>query len=245
MVKAQISHWHLWSEEQALLRVAQDLPNWRLADKARRMAADYCAYFSEQMPPVADLKVDEIDAETQRRWAVISAVAICVRSASSAMMLIASGYLPESGGPARRMIEAGLNARAVLADSSGQYAIRYLQGRPRGLTKLASEFGSPDEVRILSIVTHADARSLVATSETSPIGDHDVKGGIAHLTPGRDMQRAHNLLYAIAYECVASCAGLAEACGVAVEIPPWMSGELLRLREHFESQDSGRSDGRG
>lgn len=233
VIKAQISEWHLWTEEEALIRKAGDVPNWRLADKARRMAADYSSHFSGQMPPVRSLEIKEIDAPTSRRWAVISATGIAVRSASAALMLIASGYLPESGGPARRMIEAGLNAQAVLADHSGQYALRFLEGKPRGITKLASEFGSTDEVRLLSILAHADARSLVFTSDQPPRGDGDVKEGAVTLTPARDVDHAEKLLYAIAYESVGACAKLAEAFGVAVEIPPWIASELRRLNERF------------
>lgn len=243
VVKAQISEWHLWSEEEALIRRARDLPNWRLADKARRMAADYSAHFSGLMPPIVNLEVSEIDATTSRRWAVIAASGIVVRSASAAMMLIASGYLPESGGPARRMIEAGLNAQAALADQSGQYAVRYLQGKPRGLTKLAAQFGSTDEVRMLSIVTHADPRSLAFTDDGPPIGEGDVREGTVSLLPASKPARAHDLLYAIAYECVGAGAKLAEAFGVAVEIPPWVSGELLRLRDVLEQRRAGATTG--
>jgi hypothetical protein len=230
-VKSQIGDWKLSENERTFFEGSRDLPNWRLADKARRMAADLSVYFSAQMPQVVDREASEIDAATARRWAIISATGITVRSASAAMMLIASGYLPESGGPARRMIEAGLNAQAVLADQSGQYAVRYLQGKPRGLTKLAAQFGSTEEVRILSIVTHADPRSLAFTDDGPPIGNGDVMEGTVSLLPAREADRAHDLLYAIAFECVGAGAKLAEAFGVAVEIPPWVSGELLRLRD--------------
>jgi hypothetical protein len=233
VVKATIARWHLSAEEETLFASARDLPNWRLADKARRMAADYCVHFSEQMPQVVGLSASEIDGLTNRRWAVVTTVAIGVRSASAAMMLIAAGYLPESGAPARRMIEAGLNSRAILADASGQYAATYLKGRARKLSKLATEFGSPEEIAILSMVAHADARALTLAYVQPPAGDA-VKEGTASLLPSRDIGRAHDLLYAIAYECAIASSGLAEAFSVAIEIPPWISGELLRLRDLFE-----------
>jgi hypothetical protein len=166
---------------------------------------------------------------------VVTASGITVRSA---MMLIASGYLPESGGPARRMIEAGLNARAILDDSSGQYGRRFMEGHPRGLTKLATQYGSVDEIEALSKVTHADSRGPSEAAVDFPVqGDGFAEAGV-NLWPDRDPDQAHDLLYAIAYECGRICACLAEAFSVPVEIPPWVTSELLRLRDLLEQRRS-------
>lgn len=233
VVKAQISSWRLKQNEQALFARSGDLPNWKLADKTRRMLADLSVHFSDSLPAFDGVAVQSIDSDTARKWAVIAASGIVVRSAGGAMALLACGYEPESGGQMRRIIEAKLNAQEILEDHpSGQYALRYLQGRPRGLAKLATKYEASEDVKLLSILSHADARGLALLSDEPQIIYSDEPGETTvNLYPRRNVNQAHDLLYAIAYECGGMCAALAEAFSVGVEIPPWVNHELLRLRD--------------
>lgn len=232
MVKAQISGWRLKQEEQVLFAQAGDLPNWKLADKTRRMLIDFCAHFSDSLPVLEGVSVEKVEPDIARKWAVVAAAGIVVRSVGSAMALVACGYLPETGGPVRRTIEAKLNGLAILEDLTGQYALRYLQGRPRGLSKLAKKYESAEDVRLLSILAHADARGLALLSdEPRSIYSHEAGETTVSLVPHREVAQAHDVLYVMAYECGGMCAALAEVFGVAFEIPPWVNGELLRLRD--------------
>jgi hypothetical protein len=231
VVKAQISEWKLKQEEQALYAGAEEVPNWRLADKVRRMLADLNFHFSEQLPETVGLKIEDFDSTVARRSAVVSASAIAIRAAGSAMVLISSGYGPEAAGPLRRLIEAKLNVEAILNDPSGDYAIRYLQGRPRKLSKLAQKYGNAEEVELLSVLAHADVRGLAMLHVDQPKRSSEVIEGTFSVMPFRDVGEAEFLLHAVAYECALMCAGLAQASDVGFEIPPWVSGELGRMRE--------------
>lgn len=242
VVKAEISEWNLKQEERALFGRADDVPNWRLADKVRRMLADLNFHFSEQMPETVGLEIKEIDPTVACRSAIIAAGAIAVRAAGSVMALIASGYGPEAAGPMRRLLEAKLNVQALLDDTSGQYAIRYLQGQPRGLAKLAQKYGNEEEVKLMSVLTHADVRGLSMLYVGAPERSAEVIEGTFSLMPFRDEAEAEYLLHALAYECALICAGLAQAFEVAFEIPPWISGELQRLRDKAQQRQAQRED---
>jgi hypothetical protein len=196
------------------------------------MLADLSVHFSNSLPAINGVAVQSIDADTARKWAVIAASGIVVRSAGGAMALLSCGYQPETGGQMRRIIEAKLNAQAILEDPSGQYASRYLRGRPRGLAKLATKYEASEDVRLLSILSHADARGLALLSDKPQNIYSDEPGETTvNLYPRRNVNQAHDLLYVIAYECGGMCAALAEAFSVGVEFPPWINHELLLLRD--------------
>jgi hypothetical protein len=237
VVKPSIRDWRLKQEEGALFARAEDVPNWRLADKTRRMLADLSFYFSERLPSLSGVSPQKIEPRISRQAAVIGASGIAVRSVGSGMAMISCGYLPEAAGPVRRLVEAKLNAQAVLEDSTGEYAARYLQGRPRGITKLAQKYGAAEDVKLLSMLTHADVRGLSLLDIEPPrLSSDGVQESTFSVLPDRNEQQAQELLYAIAYECGSMCACLAEAFGVGVEMPAWVSRELLRIRDEREKR---------
>lgn len=239
VVKPKISDWTLKQRERELFASAEEAPNWRLADKARRLLADASYHLTDDVPSMVDVPLEELDTAIVRQSALISISGIVVRSIGSAMAMISCGYLPEAAGPTRRVLEAKLNAQAVLDDSTGQYAIRYLQGRPRGVTKLAQKYGATEDVKLMSLLAHADVRGLILAYIEPAKGTGDVREGEFSVLPFRDEEHAHFLLYTLAYEAAAMCAALAEAFGVAVEIPAWVSGELMRARDAIQDRREG------
>lgn len=234
IIKAEIGRWKIKNEEKALFTRAEELPNWRLADKARRMLADLDWYFSDQLPETAGLKTEELDSGVVRRSAVVGAAGIAVRAASSAMALVSLGYGPEAASPLRRLVEAKLNMEAILDDETGQYALRYLQGRPRGTTKLAQRYGNAGDIDLLSILTHADVRGLTPLHVGEPKRSTEVVETTFSVMPFHRSTEAEFLLHAVAYECGALCAGLADAFEVTIEIPPWISGQLKLMRDKIK-----------
>lgn len=234
IIKAEIGRWKIKNQEKALFARAEELPNWRLADKARRMLADLEWHFSDQLPETAGLTIEELDSGVARRSAVVGAGGIAVRAAGSAMALISLGYGPEAASPLRRLVEAKLNMEAVLDDETGQYAIRYLQGRPRGTTKLAQRYGNAGDIDLLSILTHADVRGLTPLHVEEPKRSSEVVEATFSVMPFHRSTEAEFLLHAVAYECGALCAGLADAFEVTIEIPPWISGQLKVMRDKIK-----------
>jgi hypothetical protein len=208
------------------------------------MLADLCVHFSEELPVIEGVVPEEIEPLVLRRWAVVAAAGIVVRSTGAAMAMLACGYQVEAGGQVRRIIEAQLNTQEVLEDASGQYGLRYLRGRPRGLTKLAAKYKASEDVELMSMVAHADARGLAMLSAEFPTDSEGAQEIAVNLLPSWEIERAHDLLYAMAYECGRMCAAMADAFGVGVEIPPWISGELLRLREVLETRKAQQSEPR-
>jgi hypothetical protein len=231
IVKAQIAQWRIKQEEKALFVRAEALPNWRLADKARRMLADLDWHFSEQLPETVGLKVTEFDPRVVRRFAVLSAGGIAIRAASSVMVLLSAGYGPEAASPLRRLLEAKLNAQAVLDDVTGQYAIRYLRGRPRGITKLAQRYGNAEEIKLLSTLTHANVLGLAALNVGEPKRSGEVIESKVSVMPFHRTYEAEYLLHAVAYECGLMCGAFAEAFGIGFEMPHWVSDQLIQMRE--------------
>lgn len=231
VVKAKIARWQIRQGERALFESADQVPNWRLADKSRRLLADFCHHLSGKLPSIVGSPLKDVDRDVLKREALISAASIIVRAAGSGMANIACGYQPESAGPARRAFEAKLNARAVVDDPSGEYALRYLQGRSRGLQKLADRYGGGDDLPLLSQLSHADVRGLSRLYVKPPRISDQVTEGEINLMPSREDQSAGLVAYLLAYEAVEMCSILAEEFGIAFEVPPWVSGELHRQGE--------------
>jgi hypothetical protein len=235
VVKAKITEWKIKQEEQELFfRAEKELPNWRLADKARRMLADLDWHFSDQLPETVGLKIEEIEPVIARRSAIIGAGAIAVRAAGSVLVLLSAGYGPEAAGPLRRLLEAKLNAQAILDDETGQYAIRYLQGRPKGTTKLAQKYGNAEEIDLLSILTHADVRGLAVLHVDEPNRSSEVIEGTFSVMLFHRAPEAEYLLHAVAHECGLMCAALADVFGVGFEMPPWVSEQLIEMRDKIK-----------
>jgi hypothetical protein len=233
VVRPKIAAWKLKEREAELFASVSDVPNWKLADKSRRLLMDLDYRLSGQMPQVEAKRPAEIEPSVAKQVAISSLSGITIRTCGSAMSLIACGYVPESAGPARRGLEAKLRARAILDDDSGQHARDWLTRPMQGWKKLADRYGSSDDLELMSIFAHADARGLMPLHAGPPggKGNGEVREVNVDLRPARDAARASGMFYALAHEAVGMCAVLAESFGVAFEIPPWISSELIRLKE--------------
>lgn len=172
-----------------------------------------------------------------KQVAISSLSGITIRACGSALSLIACGYVVESGGPARRGLEAKLRARAILDDDSGQHARDWLTRPMQGWKKLAERYGNARDLELLSVFAHADARGLVPLHAGPPGGYGEVRETNIDLRPRRDEQAAGRMLAALAYEAVEMCGALVEHFGVAFEMPPWVKSEFNRLQKEADERE--------
>jgi hypothetical protein len=235
MIQPKIADWKIKQRERQLFGEAEIIPNWRLADKARRFLADTAGHLSPETASQVGKTLKQFDPQAARQFAVIAASGIAVRSAGSALVLVASGYVVESAGPFRRILESKLQARAILDDESGQYALRFLQGRGTGISKLAQRYGQKEEIELLSTFAHADASGLRLVESGVRRGSGEVSETEFSVLPAADPKKAISILYLVAYESVGIATIVAEVFGVGVEVPPWISAELKRLKVAADS----------
>lgn len=235
VIQPKIAGWKLKQRERNLFEGAEVIPNWRLADKSRRFLADTTSHLSPETPSQVGKSLKDFDRQAARQFAVVAASGIAVRSAGSALVLIASGYVIESAGPFRRILESKLHAQAINDDQSGEYALRFLQGRGTGISKLAQRYGKKEEVELLSTFAHADTSGLRLLESGARRGSGEVTETEINVLPAADPAKAVSVLYLISYEMVGMAALVAEVFGVGLEIPPWISRELQRLREASEA----------
>lgn len=220
------SKWKLKEQERELYDAAEDVPNWRLADKSRRLLLDMAHELSLGLEGEIGKPIKDLEPVIAQRLATIALSNLTVRAAGSALALISCGYVGEAGGPIRRCVEAGLRVRAVAADDSGQHAREWLAGRPKGNPeKLAQKYGKSEDLRLLSMFAHADVRGLMPLL-TGPRG----LGDAIDLRPNRTSPEAAPLLHAIAHQSVMMCVALAEVFGVSLALNPWVASELERLK---------------
>lgn len=223
--------WKLAEAEETLRASARDVPNWRLANASWKMLADLVHQLSRAMPSLGQPSIADLDPRTARQIASVQLAGLSVRSSSAAISLISSGYEPEAGALVRRLVEAVLRIRAVNDDSSGEQARQWLAGRPRGSAeRLARRYGNSEDLAILSALSHADMRALLPVAIPPGWNLEDPEDGYFDVRPSRDGQRAQRLLYAVGYETASFAGTLAEVFEVAVQIPRWLSAELIRLR---------------
>jgi hypothetical protein len=202
IVRPKIAAWKLRAWEEKLFASAAEIPNWKLADKARRLLMDLDYRLSQLIPePQAD-RPAEIPPQVAKQVAISSLSGITIRSCGSAMSLVACGYVLEAGGPARRGLEAKLRARAVLDDDSGQHARDWLTRPMQGWKKLAERYGSARDLEFLSVFAHADARGLIPLHAGPPggYGEGEVRETNIDLRPSRREPDASRMLSALAYE---------------------------------------------
>ena len=220
-IQPKIASWKIKDRERELFASAEEIPTWRLADKTRRMLGDLAQHVSGETPPQVGAKtLADFDRSAARQFASIAAAGIVVRSSSSVLMLTSTGYVVEAGAMLRRVIEAKLHCRAISDDESGEYALRYLQGKGSGLSKLAQKYGNRDEVDTLSKLSHADNRSLRLVESRFIEGDGIVQEGEFSVMPARQPEWAASLLYVVAYETAAMCALLVEVSALESRFQP-------------------------
>ncbi len=236
-ISPPLAKWKFFGMEDGNRRARHQMPNLRLANTARRHLAAVVEYFSAQTSTgwqtLADLSVADAHRLTMSQLGVLG-----VRTSSSAIVLVTSGYAVDAAAHLRRLVECTLRGRAALADRSGEHARRWLSGRPRpSAEKLAQKFGAPEELRMLSITAHADARGMALMHAPDLSGD-----GIptVPLFPHRDPRWERVLLYGVAYESVMLAAGLAEAFDTPVRIPTWLGTELKAVGDELRAGTSER-----
>ncbi|MGN6557015.1 MAG: hypothetical protein ACTHLH_03270 [Solirubrobacterales bacterium] len=235
MIQPKIASWKLKQRERLLYGEAEIIPNWRLADKSRRFLADTTSHLSPEIPSQVGKPLKEFDRQAARQFAVVAASGIAVRSAGSAVVLVAAGYAIESAGPFRRILESKLHAQAIKDDQTGEYALRFLQGQGTGISKLAQRYGQKEEVELLSTFAHADASGLRLLQSGARRGSGEVSETEINVLPAADPEKAASILYLIGYETVGIAVLVAEVFGVGLEIPPWISSELKRLKAASEA----------
>lgn len=221
--------------ERRLFERAESVPNWKLADKARRVLADVNRHLSAGLPPrPPDTALDDLDPKMLREAAGISNAAITIRAVGSGMALISSGYVVESGHSIRRAQEARLHARKVLDDATGNYASRFLQRRGWGLSKLAQHYGVRQDIDVLSALTHADVHGLMLLGFEQ---DSHGPGSIAIDTrPRRDDEKAADALYLLTQASLQMTRILSLIFEVDVEVPPWISAEVDRIQHEVRAE---------
>ncbi|HEX3361787.1 MAG TPA: hypothetical protein VHS74_12405 [Solirubrobacterales bacterium] len=219
--------WKLKEQERELFLGAEEVPNWRLADKTRRLVLDMGYFLSEIVSRYAGAEVDELETRAAHQIAALSLSTLMVRSAGSGLTLISGGYVPESAASIRRCVEANLRIASVLEDETGGQARAWLKGRPLGsVGRLAGRHGKAEDLKLLSIYAHSDVRGLAPLLTGPPEAKEHID-----LRPNRDDPSAAPLLHAIAYECAFMCINLGIAFDLRVELPSWVHGELKRLKE--------------
>ena len=239
-ITPKISGWPLKKEEARLFERRDQIPNWRLADKSRRVLAETSRQLSAAIPDVTVATNEELRPYA-REYAAVSTCGIAVRAAGSILAQVGAGYVVEAGGSLRRMIEARMNLEAVVNDSGPDYAVRFLKGRGSKLATLAGKGKNRAEVEALSKLTHADVGALRFLSARRDGVGTEVDHGEYNVWPAVDPTMAESILYIVAYESANIAAGACEVFGFALELPPWISNELLRLREIAEQVATARA----
>lgn len=138
---------------------------------------------------------DENTTDGRRKTAIAHLSTIMLRTSRACIRVIALGYVQESVALKRRITEAAHRTEKVHADSGGEYARRWLDGKPPAASgKLARSVGqSEHQWAFYSRAAHADARIL----PTKPEG----RGNrLILLTPNRDAKAANAFLTEIAIE---------------------------------------------
>lgn len=240
LVAPRVSHLQFFGVEEQLRAERNNTPNYRLANATRRYLAGVVETASSRHGLVGEHQLTDLNVAQLKQVAISQLGVLAVRSASAAITLLISGYEVEASVHVRRLIECNLRGQAILHDSSGQHAHEWLQGRARpSAERLAQRYGNSEDLTLLSISAHADARGLALLHAPDLATD-----GIATvpLTPYRSATFIRALLYGVAYETGMLSAGLAEAFGFVIEIPPWISQELIAARDSLDTSKPTNED---
>jgi hypothetical protein len=240
-IRPKIADWRLKQDEARLFERREEISNWRLADKCRRVLAETSRQLSMAIPEVL-LKTNEDLRPFAREYAAVSACGIAVRSAGSALAQVGAGYVVEAGASLRRIVEARMNLEAVVKDASPDYALRFLQGRGSKLATLSGKGKNRAEVEALSKLAHTDVGTLRFLSARRNGAGTEVDHGEFNVWPAVDPTMAESILYVVAYETVAVGVAACEIFGFALELPSWISNELVRLQEIAEQAAAEREE---
>lgn len=235
LLRPRIANVRFKEQERSLFEGAEHLPNWKLADKSRRVLAEVNRHLSASLPPrPPHTPLEKLEPAMLREAAGISAAAITIRAVGSGITLVSCGYVVESGQALRRAQEARLHAQATYDDAGGEYAARFLQRRGSNLSKLAQRYQVRQDVDTLSALAHADVQGLHLLGFES---DSRGPGSIAIDTrPKRDDRKAGMALYLLAQASLQMTRVLSLIFDIDVEVPPWISAEVKRIDQETQAE---------
>lgn len=235
VLRPKIANVRFKEQERSLFESAEHLPNWKLADKSRRVLAGINRHLSANLPPrPPNVPLEKLEPGMLREAAGISAAAITLRAVGSGMALVSCGYVIESGQSLRRSQEARLHAQAARDDTSGGYALRFLQRRGSTLSKLAQRYGVRQDIDVLSTLAHADVHGLHLLGFEK---DSRGPGSIAIDTrPRRDDRQAGMALYLLTQASLQMTRILSLIFEIDVEVPPWISAEIKRIDQETQAE---------
>jgi hypothetical protein len=240
-IKPRISRWDIKKHEQHAFEQRERIPGWRLADKSRRILADVSHQLDETLPEIGAEGPDDL-RPWANEFAAISAAGIAVRSGGALLAQVSCGYVIEGGASLRRVIEARLNLSALLADPSGAYGLRFLEGHPSKLATLSKRHGSRQEVAALSQLNHADSSTLDLFWDPDQERQRGaITYGKFHVYPQVVEEQALSVLYVASKEFVGIGKAVCDVFGVKLEETQWVSRELRRLDDLVEQDGVGDS----
>jgi hypothetical protein len=228
-LRPDIDRWEFTELEQLLLDHREEYPNWQVADECRRLLADSAAFLMRQLPNPVDYS--KLNRPLVRPYAIASATTIALRAAGSTMVLVGGGYVAEGGGSLRRLVEAGLHCDSVLKDDSGDYAMRFLEGKGSKLATLVKKHGGAQRMATLSMLSHADPSifgMLPKLSPTFQVGDGQTAGRV-RILPAFDPDMGGKILQGLAHEAVHAAAAASSIIDLHLEVPDAIAQELDRL----------------
>jgi hypothetical protein len=241
LIKPRIARWNPKEHEKLAFEQRESIPGWRLADKSRRMLGDTTNQLSESLPAIAASEASELQPWANR-FAAVEAAGIAIRTGGAVLAQVSCGYVIEAAAALRRIIEARLNLSAFLADPSGTYALKFIEGRPSRLSTLAKRHGSRQEIDALSQLNHADSRTLdLFWDPTMSRQEGAITYGKFHVFPQVVEEKALSLLYVVSKEFVGVAETVCEVFGAEIEVTPWVRQELLRLDELAAQEAADRS----
>lgn len=240
-IKPRISRFDIKSHEEHAFGQRESIPGWRLADKSRRVLADTSHQLDGRLPDI-DADSPEDLQPSANEFAAVSAAGIAIRSGGALLAQVSCGYVVEAAASLRRVIEVRLNVSALLADPSGAYGLKFLEGRPSKLATLSKKHGSRQEIAALSQLNHADSSTLGLFWDPNLERQRgQVTYGKFHVYPQVVEEQALSLLYVASKEFVGIARAVCEVFGVEVEVTPWVLRELRRLDELVAQEDGGDS----
>jgi hypothetical protein len=231
VIEPDLKLWPFADRERELYgSAASDLPTWRAANQARKYLAGVIADLANDMEvPGAPIPVVSIDAETARRVACVNLGSIVVRGTSAIMSLIGCGHEREALSLGRITFEALIRGRQTADDQSGDVARKLLKGQqPGSLKRAAQRYGDTGDVEFLDRFAHADLIGLLVVMTPRPgTAEADIE-----LMPQRGGVGPANQLLNAADNAGMFSAVLAEVFGVGVQLPRYLTQQLLHYKEN-------------
>jgi hypothetical protein len=230
-IRPRVSSLNLKERELRAFEQREAIPGWRLADKSRRLLADASHQLNLLLPDIAAERPEDL-RPWANEFAALEAAGIVIRTGGALLAQVSCGYVIEAAASLRRIIEARLNISAFLAEPSGAYALRFIEGRPSKLATLAKRHGSKQEIDALSQLNHTDSRTLGLFWDpalTRRAGA--ITYGKFHIYPHPDPEKSLSLLYVVSKELVGVARACCEVFGAELEVTPWIRSELDRLEE--------------